>query len=566
MMAVWTPGSYLVREYARHVEALKAVDGTGRTLPIKKIRKNRWRIAQTIGDSVVHLSYRVYGREMTVRTNWIDAEMALLNGAPTFITLADEMTPRPHEVQIALPETWKTVHTALPMHPDGGQNHYRAPDFDTLVDAPILAGNAHVEQFKVGDADHLLVDQGGADIWDSPRAAADVAKIVETHQRFWGTIPYRRYLFLNLLVERGGGLEHKDSTVLMTSRWNQGRRKNYLGWLGLVSHEFFHTWNIKRLRPVELGPFDYEAENHTRALWIAEGITSYYDDLLVHRSGLSTRKEYLERLSKSIDRVQNTPGRHVRSLEAASYDAWIKFYRPDENSINTNVSYYTKGLVAAFLLDAEIRRLSGGKKSLDDVMRLAYERFSGTQGYPTDGFYALAGEVAGADLRPWFAKFTAGTDEYDYSAALAWFGLEFKPVPPPKTGRFSDPPAAWLGAKFKGSIVRTVPRGTPAHNAGLNAGDELLGIDGHRVEADQIDDRLKRYRPETLVDLLIARRGEFRVLPATLGSAPKKQWMLRVKSKLTKAQKAHLSEWLPPIDDENAPKPGKKKRSQRSKR
>ena len=228
MMAVWTPGSYLVREYARHVEALSAVDGTGRRLPIRKIRKNRWRIAQTIGDTVVHLTYRVYGREMTVRTNWIDAEMALLNGAPTFITLADEMAPRPHEVQIALPEAWKTVHTALPMHPDGANNHFRAPDFDTLVDAPILAGNANVEQFQVGGADHLLVDQGGANIWDSQRAAADVAKIVAINQAFWGTIPYRRYLFLNLLVERGGGLEHKDSTVLMTSRWNQGVRQKYL--------------------------------------------------------------------------------------------------------------------------------------------------------------------------------------------------------------------------------------------------------------------------------------------------------------------------------------------------
>ena len=563
MMAVWTPGSYLVREYARHVEGITAMDGNGRVLPVRKIRKNRWRIDQTAGDSVVHFRYRLYGREMTVRTNWIDAEMALLNGAPTFITLADEMSPRPHDLQLSLPEAWRSVQTALPGHPDGAKHHFRAPDFDTLVDAPILIGNPHVEQFEAGGALHLLVDQGGANIWDSARAAADVAKLVTTQQAFWGKVPYSRYVFLNLLVEKGGGLEHKDSTVLMTSRWGQGVRKSYLGWLGLVSHEFFHTWNVKRLRPVELGPFDYEAENHTRALWIAEGVTSYYDDLLVHRSGLSTRKEYLERLSKGIDRLQKTPGRLVRSLEDASYDAWIKYYRPDENSINTNISYYTKGLVISFLLDAEIRRVTSGKRNLDEVMRAAYARYSGTQGYPLDGFYALVSEIAGADLRPWFANHAASTEELDYGPALEWYGLEFKPPKAPKKGPTADPTPGWLGAKMKGSVVRTVPRETPAYAAGLNVDDELLGIDGHRVSAGKLDERLKRYRPGTQVDLLITRRGQIRALTVVLAEAPKDRWKLQIKTKATKKQKAHLAAWLQSV---NAPEPEKKPKKKRGKR
>ncbi|HEY7493439.1 MAG TPA: M61 family peptidase, partial [Candidatus Tectomicrobia bacterium] len=369
-MAVWTPGSYMVREYARHLEQVTAQTPDGQRLAIDKSRKNRWQI-QTNGADPVHVAYRVYGREMSVRTNWVEADFALLNGAPTFLTLANA-GGRPHEVQLLLPEGWKTSITGLPPAADGALHHYRAADFDTLVDSPILAGNPAIYAFEVEGMPHYLVNEGEGGVWDGPRSARDVERLVQAHRHMWGTLPYDRYVFLNLLTEAGGGLEHKNSTVLMASRWQTRSRRSYLDWLGLVSHEFFHVWNGKRLRPVELGPFDYENEVYTRSLWVVEGITSYYTELGVRRAGLCTNEEFLERLSRLIDRLQATPGRLVHALDMASYDAWIKFYRNDENSLNTTISYYTKGAVVALLLDAIVQQATAGTRCLDDVMRLAY--------------------------------------------------------------------------------------------------------------------------------------------------------------------------------------------------
>jgi predicted metalloprotease with PDZ domain len=253
MMAVWTPGSYLVREYARHVEAVSATGEGGAALPVRKSAKNRWAVS-TLGAATIVVTYRVYGREMTVRTNWIEAGFALLNGAPTFLTLADS-PPRPHEVTVVRPPAWTASVTALPPMPDVPDG-YCAPDYDTLVDSPILVGDPRSYEFDVDGRPHALANQGEAGIFDGARAAGDLAAIVRAHHGFWKSVPYDRYVFLNLVTEAGGGLEHASSTVLMTSRWATRTRKAYLGWLELASHEFFHVWNGKRLRPAALGPFE----------------------------------------------------------------------------------------------------------------------------------------------------------------------------------------------------------------------------------------------------------------------------------------------------------------------
>ena len=428
---VWTPGSYRIRDYPRHVEELRAESAGGNALPVEKTRKNRWRVT-TWGAQRITLSYRVYGREMTVRTNFVEASFALINGAPTFLTLDEplaEGAARPHEVAVVLPSGWDRVLTALEPSPRGGPHLYLAPDHDTLVDSPIYAGSAAVYPFEVDGVPHLLANEGEGGVWDGPRSAADVERIVAAARRFWGGLPYRRYLFLNLITEASGGLEHRDSTVLMTSRWKSRTREAYLEWLGLVSHEHFHAWNVKRLRPRELGPFDYGEENYTRTLWVAEGITSYYDDLLVHRAGLSTREEYLRDLSKTLRAVQKTPGRRVQTLETASFDTWIKYYQPDENSPNSSISYYTKGAAVALLLDARIRAASDGARSLDDVMRLAWERFL-ESGFTAEEIEALASEVAGEDLGAFFDHALRSTAELDYAPALEWLGLRFAPPEP----------------------------------------------------------------------------------------------------------------------------------------
>ena len=550
MMAAWTPGSYMIREFSRNLEDVSAASEAGEPLSLDKTSKNRWTV-ETRGLPRVRIRYRVYSREMTVRTNFVDQGFAILNGAPTFLTLADGER-RPHDVRVILPAGWKVAVSPLaePVE-NGGELRVRAADFDTLVDSPLYAGNARLYRFEVAGRPHLLVNEGEGGVWDGPRSAADAERIVREQVALWGVAPYPRYVIFNLITEAGGGLEHKDSTVLMTSRWKARTRESYVDWLELVSHEFFHVWNVKRLRPVALGPFDYEQEVYTRDLWVAEGLTTYYGDLLVHRAGLSTRKEYLKHLSQLIEELQTTPGRRVQSLEDASFDAWIKYDRKDENTLNTGISYYTKGAVAGFLLDAKIRRATRGRASLDDVMRQAWQRFSGERGFASAEFRALAEEVAGVDLDPWFDQILEGTGELDYSEALAWLGLRFTEKEKDKdNGDTSKEPAGWLGidTEVQGGrlMITQLRRDTPGYTAGLNFGDEILAVDDYRIPPESWKDRLKAYRPGQEATLLIARRERILHLPVTFGEEPRLKWKLEPDPAATAEQRAHLEAWTRP--------------------
>ncbi|MBA3269818.1 MAG: M61 family metallopeptidase [Acidobacteria bacterium] len=538
-MAVWTPGSYLVREYARHVENVTVRGPGGRALTIQKSAKNRWR-ADTGGAPTVTVTYRVYGREMTVRNNWVESSFAMLNGAPTFISLVGGSS-RPHEVRLELPSGWKTSSTA--MLPVAGQPHtYRAEDFDTLVDSPIVLGNSLIREFEVAGKRHFLVLEGETAFFDVDEAVKGVRKIVEAGgQVMGGRYDYPHYFVLYVITDAGGGLEHKNSFLGLAGRYTTRNRRAYLGWLGLTAHEYFHNWNIKRLRPVELGPFDYENEVYTKALWIAEGFTDYYAGLLVKRPGLSTRDEYFEELTGQIEAVQSVPGRLVTSADMSSYDAWIKQYRPDENTPNTTINYYSKGAVIAFLLDARIRRATNGAKSLDDAMRLAYERYSGARGFTAEQFYQTMSDAAGTDLRSWFAATAESSKELDYAEALDWFGLRFRPV---DVGN----PRAWMGATTRNDAGRLVVSGlrreTPAYAAGLNVDDEILAIDDVRVRADALAGRLEQYRPSDKVTLLISRRDRVTRLDVTLGTDPGRRWRIEPAPNATADQKQRVTAWI----------------------
>ena len=424
--------------------------------------------------------------------------------------------------------------TGLPDAPDSQPHHYLAPDYDTLVDSPILAGNPAVYRFEVDGIPHFLVNQGEAEVWDGARSAADAEKIVRQNRAMWGELPYKKYVFLNMITESGGGLEHRNSVCVMTSRWATRTRKGYIGWLDLIAHEYFHAWNIKRLRPAELGPFDYENENPTRSLWVAEGITDYYAPLTLRRAGLSTTPEYLGTdtpptagsLSAVIATLQSTPGRLVQSAEQSSYDAWIKFYRPDENSLNTSVSYYTKGAVVGWLLDARIRHDTGGAKSLDDLMRLAFEKFSGAHGFTPEEFKATAEQVAGKPLGDFFRHTVESTEELDYTEALDWFGLRFKPETEAAGKPRSGTSKAWLGVDTRVDngrlLVSRVPRESPAYESGLSVDDEIIAIDDFRLKPDQVAQRLENYHPGDKVSILVARRESVKANPTyTRGRAEK---------------------------------------------
>ncbi|MCB9663926.1 MAG: M61 family metallopeptidase [Alphaproteobacteria bacterium] len=535
MMPVWTPGSYLVREYARHVEQVRAVGADGASLPVRKVAKNRWEVA-TAGQAEVTLRYAVWADEPSVRTNLVEPDLAVLVGAATFLVPVDAQAA-PLEVVLDLPEDWQ-VATALPPHPDGAEAHWLVPDFDTLVDGPLIAGHLQVGTVQAAGVPHTLADLVVEGTWDHERALADVGRVAGTVAGFWGEVPYRSYLFLHGVGLGGGGLEHLDSTLLMSGVGVADDDDRYRRWLGLVAHEHFHAWNVKRLRPVGLGPFDYEREVHTPSLWIAEGWTSYYDDLLLVRGGLIDGDTHLARLSESISAVQGRPGRLRQSLAEAGFDAWIEHYRPDARSPSTSISYYTKGLLVAWLLDARIREATRDLAGLDEVARRLWSRFR-DEGYTPEDVRAVVAEVAGRDLGSFFDAYVEGTEELDYAPALAWFGLRWRAVDPP------DPVPGWLGVQAGGSPwrVETVLDGTPAAQAGLLVDDELLALDDTRVDAASWD-RLRRHHPPgTEATLLVARHGRLVRLPVTFGEAPAARWTLERDPRAPVAAVHHRQRW-----------------------
>jgi predicted metalloprotease with PDZ domain len=551
-LPVWTPGSYMVREYSRQLESFGARTPAGQPLSFEKTRKNRWLI-KSGGAPTVQLRYRVYCREMSVRNCWVESDFALLNGAQLFVAPVGNFQ-RPYLVEMGLPASWKKVETGLAR--GSAPSTFTAKNFDELLDCPIVAGNPAVYEFNVSGVSHRLVNEGEGGVWDGPRSAKDVAQIVGTVHKLWADVPYAKYpphhyTFLNMLTQAGGGLEHKNSTVLMASRWAQRGRQDYLNWLSLVAHEFFHAWNVKTLRPVALGPFDYENEVYTPSLWVAEGLTAYYDNLLVRRAGFSTHKEYLEQLSKDLEALQTAPGRQLQSLRLSSFDSWIKLYRPDENSVNTAMSYYTKGAVVGLLLDARIREATQGKRSLDDVMRKAYQLYSGEKGYTEEQFRAVAQDVAGVSLKQFFAEYVDGTTELDYKPMLAFYGLRFKTAEAKKDN--ADPEPGWMGANVASSsgrlLVTGVKRGTPAYEAGLNVDDEIIAVNDFRVpidKADRLDERLKQYSPGATISLLVARREKLTRLNVRLAKKPTETWQLEANPEAEEVAKNNRTAWLGP--------------------
>jgi len=429
MMPVWSPGFYVVENYARRLENFSVHTTDGSVLQVVQPKNNRWQI-QTNGAPTVVVSYRILCNGRSVTGSYVGVDYAIWNGTSTFVTLV-EKNSRPYEIRIELASQWKQVISGLDVAPDGNPAHLIASDYDILVDSPIFAGNPIVTVFEVAGIKHYMVDVGELGPWDSALGAQDYEKIVQENYRFWGFLPYKKYVFFNLFRQGGGGLEHNNSCFLNLGI-ARSARPNYSS-MTFVSHEYFHLFNVKRIRPVELGPFDYENPPRTSGLWVSEGVTTYYGNLLATRAGFGEPLEFLSRLSSDIRRLQTSPGRFVQSLEQASLDVFTSGMSGMGGGDRT-ISYYVKGDAASFLLDARIRHATSDKKSLDDLMRLAYQRYGGERGFTYDQFRETAEEVAGADLKEWFRKAISSTEELDYTEALDWFGLRFNT---------QDPARAW---------------------------------------------------------------------------------------------------------------------------
>lgn len=536
-MPVWTPGSYLVREYARNLEGLEAE----RPAHARKIRKNAWTVT-TGGKPTVKVRYRVYANELTVRTSHVDDSHAFLVGAALFLGIEghEQLGAR---VEIAAPAGWN-VATALPAAPEGG---WVAKDFDALVDSPFEIGRHREERFDVLGKPHRYSFWPAAIVSpdDVRRLVDDTRVILEQEAKlFGGQLPYEAYELLLHLSPRGrGGLEHHASAALVASPAAFGTREGYLDLLSLVAHEVFHAWNVKRIRPAGLAPYRYQEECYTRLLWWFEGATSYYDWRVLRLAGLCTVEEYLEHLAGEIAYVELTPGARVHALEDASFDAWIKLYRPDENTGNSTVSYYRKGEAVNALMDLEIRARSSGRASLDVVLRTLWDEF-GARGIPVpeDGMQAIFERATGVSLGDRFDAWIRSPAEVDFATTLAHVGLALE-----RPLRAEAPPCS-LGVRVRSengrAVVASVVRDASAWRAGIDPGDEIVALGGMRVEGTNVEATLKGRNHGEEVEVLLARDGRMTTRRATLDPPRLERVKIVARKDAPAGARAALKAWL----------------------
>ncbi|SFB96309.1 Predicted metalloprotease, contains C-terminal PDZ domain [Spirosoma endophyticum] len=539
-MPVWTPGSYLIREYARNVQGFTATTG-GKPLKSEKISKNTWRITTPAStDDNLTIRYRVYANELTVRTSFVDADHGYVTPASMFM-YHDALRNIPLRVVVQPYKTWKNVATAL--EPVAGQTFtYEATDFDLLVDSPIEIGNHHTFTFTASNVPHSVAMFGEVD-YDEKRLAADYKRVCEAAATVIGEHPCKHYTFIvHHIPSGGGGLEHLNSTTLETSRNAYATEANYKGFLTLVAHEYFHLWNVKRIRPVALGPFNYEAENYTHMLWLSEGGTSFYEDYILRRAGFHTPETYLNIVGIDITNIENQPGSRVQSAAESSWDAWIKEYRPNENSANTTISYYSKGSVLGTLLNLAILAGSNGERSLDDLMRFLYAEYYKKQkrGFADEEFRQAAEQIAGRSLDDFFTIGVNSAEPINYNTYFEPVGLRLVNV----AGKTQD---GFLGAATTVSngkaTIASVRRGSGAYTGGLNVGDEIISVDSVRVGDDLLRLIGGRRAGET-IKVLVNRGGFLREIPVTLTQNPLASYRLEPLPNVSPAQKALYNKWL----------------------
>lgn len=513
-MPVWTPGSYLIREYARHVQDFAAQNNAGQKLTWEKVNKNTWHI-DTGGSQEIVVRYRVYSNELTVRTNELNDEHAFWNNAALLLFPAGHLNAK-STITVVPFGNWK-VATGLPAVA-GQANTFRADNFDILYDSPFEVSDYREIKFEVRGKPHRYVVTGEGN-YDLKKMAEDTAKIAEEGYKIFGELPFDDYTFI-VNLRGGGGLEHLNSTALQWNRFGFKPQSRYNGFLALVAHEYFHLWNVKRIRPDALGPFDYENENYTKLLWVAEGTTAYYEGLLLRRAGLISDRDMLDSKATMIEQLQSRPGRFETSLEEASLDAWIKYYRQDENAVNNQISYYDKGEIVNMMLDITIRTASNGAKSLDDVMRYLYDEFYKENRNFTPADFQKASELAaGRSLDDFFSKYVRGEAEIDFSGILQGVGLQLR-------GETIGAGRAYIGADLVEEnnrlTIRSLPADTPAYEQGLNTGDQIVAIDGYRASNSFLQSYLGEKKPGDTVRLTVFRFDKLRDIDFKLGTSQRK--------------------------------------------
>jgi len=534
-MPVWTPGYYQIMDYARNVLNFRAEDGPGNPLAWEKTAKNTWRV-KSGKDASITVSYDVYAFNRSVADSYLDDERGFISPTGVFMHVAGRIQ-HPVTVTVRPYQNWTRVSTGLdPV--EGRPNTFFAPDFDILYDCPILIGNQEILRFEVQGIPHVFAGINLGTI-DRAKFTADLKRMVESAVTLIGEIPYRHYTFL-AIGPGGGGLEHLNSTALTFNASGLTSPAGYKRWLSFVSHEYFHHYNVKRIRPIALGPFDYDRENYTNLLWVSEGISVYYEDVILNRAGLLSRDEVLERFQSSIARFENGSGHLFQSATESSFDTWMKFFSRGGNTANTTISYYDKGAALGMLLDFKIRNETKNQKSLDDVMRTLYRKFykEKKRGFTDQEFREVCESEAGGSLSEIF-EYASTVKGIDYPRYFAYAGLDIDVQPRELAG-------AWFGAAAQDQngnlMILNVEMDSPALQAGLSVQDEIIALDGTRVTSRTMSEMLNSRKAGDKVRVLISRRNAIREVEVVLGKKTERNFRIKPLANPNPLQEAILKD------------------------
>ena len=540
LIPVWAPGSYLIREFPKNISFFEANDKNNKPLLFEKTNKYTWRVYLN-KSKTVSVRYKVYSFELSVRTSFLDASHGYINGSSVFMYVKG-MKDQPSTLKIIPYKNWKKISTGLtPVK--GKKWEYYSPNYDILADSPIEIGNQNIYQFTAAGVLHNIVMYGEGN-YNMDSLKIQMAQIVETATNIFRDNPNKEYTFIvHNLSNRGGGLEHLNSTTLQFRRWDYDTENRSKSFLGLVAHEYFHLWNVKRIRPLQLGPFNYETENYTKLLWEMEGITTYYSGQILLRAGFNSPEQYLNNVASSISTLENQPGNKVQSAAMSSFDTWIKFYRRNENSYNTEISYYTKGSILGMLLDLKIINSTNGQKSYDDVLRLLYKKYYKKlkRGFTENEMKKAVEITAGKKLNYFFNNYVNGTKEINYNKYFGYAGLELM-----DTNKNSKIKNLGITSRTQNGklIIKRVVYGTPGYNAGLNVNDEIIAVNNFRVDKNLLDKFVKEFTSGSDLDFLLSRDGKLLNIKLKLRNNPYKKFVIKEIPNPTNEQVMVYNKWL----------------------